>query len=111
MVAGWARRLGWTLGRLGRYADEVRGCGRLAANRRAALRLAVNTMRFHARNGLVGGPPRHPGPPVTYSLRLGSRAADVQLRTYSGDLFVLHEIFASDCYALPALLGARVDVV
>ncbi len=111
MVAGWARRLHWILRRLARYRDEVQACGHLAANSRTAIRLAANTVRFHVRNALVNGPPRHPGRPVTYSLQLGSRTAEVQLRTYSGDLFILHEIFVSDCYALPESLDARIGVV
>jgi len=109
--AGWTRRLHAFRGRLGWYWEEVRACTRLAANRRSAIRLVANTLRFHARNALVPRPPRHPGRPVTYALRLGPRPADVQLRTFSGDLFVLHEIFVSDCYALPSVLSDRVRVV
>jgi FkbM family methyltransferase len=44
-------------------------------------------------------------------MRLGTRPIELQLRTYSGDLFILHEIFLSECYALPPGLDGQVKVV
>lgn len=105
------RGAAWLLGRLCRYGAGLLACWRFAETFPSACRLAVNTVRFHVRTGALGRPPVRRERPARYRVRLGGLRTDLWLRTFSGDLFVLYEVWLSGCYALPACLARDVSVV
>ena len=91
--------------RLRHYLDELLLCLRVGAGPTSKIRLAVNTVRFHLRNARVHAPLPAADRDVTYLVRLGNDAVQqLTLRTYSGDLFVFHEIFVTNCYSIPDCL-------
>jgi FkbM family methyltransferase len=106
-----SRDVPWLLGRLRRYGAELLACQRLGATFPSAFRLGVNTLRFHARTAAIGRAPAGPEGAARYRARLGKLRTDLWLRTYSGDLFVLYEVWLSECYALPGCVTRDVSVV
>src|SRR5438445_4405923 len=98
------RPAGRSMKRLRHYLAELLLCVRAGADLPSKLRLAINTVRFHLRNARVHAPPPAADREVTYVVRLGNDGARLALRTYSGDLFVFHEIFVTSCYSIPERL-------
>ena len=86
---------------LNQYLHEIRTCGQLGATWGSRARLAAATMEFHVANFLHWNH-TDAGPSATgYRVCLRHGPADLQLRRRSGDLFILHEIFTTECYRLP----------
>lgn len=83
-----------------RYAEETRFTLRIGASPADGLRLAAETARFHLGN--ARGPRGHSAP-RRHRVRLLNRPHDLWLRTRSGDLFVLYDVFLSRCYVVPLL--------
>jgi FkbM family methyltransferase len=75
------------------------------------LRLVANTLGFHLRNALRFMPPAHDSKAVRYRVHLAGQYVDLYLRTTSGDLFVLYEIFVTRCYAVPGTILADVKTI
>lgn len=84
------------------YRDEIRTCVRLGASWPDRLRLAAATLEFHAANLAGSAGPGAARALDRYRVRLGSQVTDLWLRRRSGDFFVLHEIFTSAAYRIPA---------
>lgn len=77
---------------------------RLGANPTSRCRLAFDTLCFHLVNGLRRSGGRvHRISPRLYRTKIGAQTVDLWLRPGSGDLFVFHEVFLSECYRLPQL--------
>jgi FkbM family methyltransferase len=70
------------------------------------MRLVVNTLRFHIRNMLTSESPGRDRGAACYRVHLARRRIDLYLRTTSGDLFILYEIFVTYCYDVPLALLA-----
>jgi FkbM family methyltransferase len=81
-----------------RYIQELAFAWSAGHRASDKIRLATATLAFHVSNALKM---RHASPPKCYQVNLIGSPHDLWLRTVGGDLFVLHEIFGSACYALP----------
>ena len=94
------------------YGKEICLALRMGASVSSRLRLVANTLRFHLRNILRFGPPARDPRAACYRMHLAGRRGDLYLRTTSGDLFIFHEIFVTQCYAVPhALLSDARTIV
>jgi FkbM family methyltransferase len=94
------------------YSRELRLCFQLGADVTSRFSLAQNTLLFHLANGrLIRGGSHLPGDATLYRIRIRAKPHDLWLRTFAGDLFVLHEVFLSRCYALPKTFSTQPEVV
>lgn len=86
------------MSRLKTFFRELFGCLRWTAGTAEAMRLFVSLLRFH----LAEKCDRRD---VTTSIRIKNPLSKVswqmRLRVYSGDLFILTEVFFDECYKLP----------
>lgn len=97
------------LGRkVSRYVSELRLCFQAGADLRSRLSLASDTILFHLDNALSPKRRRRTAQSKRRHLILGAQRIDLMLRTYSGDLFVFHEVFLDGCYHVPATWGRDV---
>lgn len=90
------------------YAREARLALQRGASLADRVRLLGATARFHlgnARHARVASAPRR------YRVRLLGRPHDLWLRTHSGDLFVLYEVFLSRCYDIPGFDVAKAALI
>jgi FkbM family methyltransferase len=94
---------------LGTYVKEIRLNRAVGATFLAAIRLTIATFAFHMGNARSVS--RRPSAPRRYRVKLLDRAHDLWLRTRGGDLFVLHEVFGTDCYALPGTVIEDATVI
>jgi FkbM family methyltransferase len=79
------------------YVREIAWC---LANGRSLgdkAKLTAATLLFHASNAGAGG---RSSEARRYGLTLGGQDRDLWLRTLGGDVFVLHEVFGTNCYDL-----------
>ena len=80
------------------YAREFRLAARIGATLADRLRLIKATAAFHVGNA------RHahaPSGTERYRVQLLGRTHDLWMRTSSGDIFILYEVFLSECYDIP----------
>jgi FkbM family methyltransferase len=87
--------------KIDQYRQEVEVCFKLGADFWSRVSLVLATILFHAANGFRIK--RYPDGtvPKRYLVRFGGRPVDLLLRTYGGDLYLLHEIFLSRTYWIP----------
>jgi FkbM family methyltransferase len=85
------------------YLKEIRTCWRLGHRWSDRFRLIAVCLEFHVSN-LFGWSPV--SSPTGYSIRLDG-VRTIYLRRRSGDIFILHEIFTSLCYQIPAALAPQ----
>ena len=98
--------------RLSSYSREVLFVLRNSFDWRTRVVLLANTMLFHVRNAFC----RAPSSKASFSARLrlnSSRVAEIVLRPFAGDIFVLFEVMLGRCYQIPdAILSPeRVRVI
>lgn len=87
------------LSRLSQLLSEVRFAFARSRTTRDALRLVLNTLRFHlANHGWVRTGCQFQ---FAVSLRITNGYRECHLRTHAGDLFVLYEIFLQQPYRIP----------
>ncbi len=82
------------------YLREVLFVLRNSLDWRACIVLLTNTVLFHVSNALS----RPSSSKSSFSTRLrlgGSRTAEIVLRTFAGDIFVLFEVLLGRCYNIP----------
>ncbi|AFY34227.1 FkbM family methyltransferase [Calothrix sp. PCC 7507] len=89
--------------KLEHYLREISLCFRMGANFNSGLRLAIATLKFHINNVLNIAQSANHLPPKSYQIQFGDYCTDLWLRTYTGDIFVLHEIFLECCYQIPKI--------
>jgi FkbM family methyltransferase len=97
--------------RLRFYGKEIRLALRMGASVSSRLHLVANTLRFHLRNMVRSVPPAADPGAARYRIRIAGRCVDLYLRTTSGDLFIYHEIFATQCYAVPPTLLPDAQII
>lgn len=93
------------------YLRELDLCRRMSADIDSRVRLMVATCRFHLANRNRLSRPRVPDLPHRYRLTIGKDVFQIWLRTFSGDLFVFHEIFLGKCYHIPHPWQHNIQVV
>ena len=89
----------WRL-RLSSYSRELLFVLRNSLDWRTRVVLLANTMLFHVRNAFG----RAPISKASFSARLrlnSSRVAEIVLRPFAGDIFVLFEVLLGRCYQIP----------
>src|SRR4051812_45648320 len=92
------------------YTSEVLFVLRNGIDWRTRVKLLTNTALFHVSNRLS----RRSGGEsfFTARLRFGDREAEIVIRRFSGDIFVLFEVLMQRCYYIPGDLlspaGVRV---
>ena len=80
------------------YAREVAFAWSTGSALSDKLRLVNATLAFHLSNAVRSS---HKSAAKRYRVNLIGRSHDLWLRTTGGDIFVLHEVFGSGCYAPP----------
>lgn len=98
------------IGKAYQYIQEINLCLKVGANLGSRFGLVAATLQFHAANALGNG---HSSQilPKRYHVRLGHNLTDLWMRTYSGDLFVFHEVFLSRCYCIPETWLDKVSII
>src|SRR5262249_37746856 len=79
------------------YVKELRFAWRAGSTWRDSFLLTRETLVFHVGN-LFGIQSERA---YDYQLRLGNQTHSLRLRTFAGDLFILHEILTCDTYFIP----------
>lgn len=90
------------------YTKEMGLAFSLGASLSDKLRLATATLAFHAANAAGG---RSPSEPRRYGIKLRGRRHELWLRTFGGDIFILHELFGTNCYTIPAQIKTPRTIV
>src|SRR5262245_55391668 len=87
--------------KIDQYRQEVEACFKLGADLWSRVSLALATILFHVANGLRIKRYSDCTAPKRYLVRFGGCPVNLLLRTYGGDLYLLHEIFLGRNYLIP----------
>lgn len=104
------RRLQHLLSKTRRYAEEIKFCLQIGADFKSKIFLIGATIAFHLHNGFSHSVPVNEAA-RSYLVRLKDGERLLRLRTYSGDLFVLYEVFLDTVYELPKTILQEIRVV
>lgn len=94
--------------KLAQYASEVALAWSVGSTLFSKLRLANATLTFHLSNAAGAA---HKSVAKQYQVNLIGRPHDLWLRTIGGDIFVLHEVFGTDCYYPPVSFSTLRTIV
>lgn len=94
------------------YVAELRFCLMIGADSASKLRLATETLRFHAANGIGRRmQPYSPEEPRLYRVHVRNRRHNLWMRTFSGDMFIFHEVMLGRVYNLPELMAPQPQII